>query len=37
MIDRKNILKLRHDVVDDVIGKITHEGDIVSFAAHCQS
>lgn len=27
MIDQKNILKLRHDVIDDIIGKINHGDD----------
>lgn len=30
MIDQKAILKLRLDVVDNIIGKITHEDGIVS-------
>ncbi|GMK57398.1 hypothetical protein CspeluHIS016_0402320 [Cutaneotrichosporon spelunceum] len=30
MIDQKNILKIRHDVVDDIIGKINHEDKIDS-------
>lgn len=33
MIDQKNILKLRHDVIDDIIGKINNEEHIVSLAA----
>ncbi|BEI94176.1 uncharacterized protein CcaverHIS019_0606350 [Cutaneotrichosporon cavernicola] len=28
MIDQKHILKIRHDVVDDIIGKINHEDSI---------
>ncbi|CAK9784109.1 hypothetical protein CC85DRAFT_281875 [Cutaneotrichosporon oleaginosum] len=28
MIDQKSILKLRHDVIDDIIGKINHENHI---------
>lgn len=38
MIDQKAILKLRHDVVDDIIGQINHsqEGGIVSpFSVPC--